>query len=206
MMFPLNWFGRILRAGVLAWACCVVALGLAGCGLAAQEDPLVWVTPESQTYHTKRCAQVPPGTRMQHQREAATLGLTLCRVCSEPRLPSTAPGQSGENLPSAPLPAEGPAEIDASPEDQAETTEEVPITEAPAETVVYVTQTGAKYHQADCPHLETRVALALGVAMHHGYLPCESCNPPRLAPAPAPATPPAPPRPRTGPRLVIPGR
>lgn len=78
-----------------------------------------------------------------------------------------------------------------------------------ADTIVYVTKTGAKYHTATCRHLSrSKIPMKLGAALDT-YGACSVCKPPILAkpagPTPAgivsaPASP-APARPATASRL-----
>jgi hypothetical protein len=52
---------------------------------------------------------------------------------------------------------------------------------ATAETVVYVTKTGAKYHKDGCSSLRSsKIEITLGEAVKKGYEPCQVCKPPVL--------------------------
>jgi hypothetical protein len=57
-----------------------------------------------------------------------------------------------------------------------------------AESIVYVTKTGAKYHTATCRHLSrSKIAMKLGEASEK-YGGCSVCKPPQLpTPVPTPA-------------------
>jgi micrococcal nuclease len=56
--------------------------------------------------------------------------------------------------------------------------------EATAETPVYVTSTGRKYHREDCASLSrSKIAVSLGDALRSGYEACGICTPPVLAQA-----------------------
>ena len=58
-----------------------------------------------------------------------------------------------------------------------------------ADTVVYVTKTGAKYHRAGCTSLRSSsIATTLGQASIK-FEACKNCKPPILAATAAPATP-----------------
>jgi endonuclease YncB( thermonuclease family) len=55
---------------------------------------------------------------------------------------------------------------------------------ADADTIVYVTRTGKKYHREDCPHLRfSRKPIRLGEAVRR-YGPCGTCKPPVLRESP----------------------
>jgi micrococcal nuclease len=57
---------------------------------------------------------------------------------------------------------------------------------ASEKTVVYVTNTGKKYHREDCSSLSrSKIALPLGDAWQSGYEPCGICTPPVLTQAQA---------------------
>ena len=45
--------------------------------------------------------------------------------------------------------------------------------------VVYVTNTGSKYHVAGCSYLRSKNSITLADAKTQGYSPCSRCNPPR---------------------------
>ena len=52
---------------------------------------------------------------------------------------------------------------------------------ASANTVVYITRTGAKYHRGSCSYLrQSKIATTLGSAVSRGYGPCSRCAPPVL--------------------------
>ena len=47
------------------------------------------------------------------------------------------------------------------------------------ETIVYVTETGTKYHTEDCSYLSsTKIPISLEQAILEGREPCSRCNPP----------------------------
>lgn len=49
----------------------------------------------------------------------------------------------------------------------------------PSETVVYITDTGSKYHQSGCRYLEeSQHEISLSSAIAQGYEPCKVCKPP----------------------------
>ncbi len=50
----------------------------------------------------------------------------------------------------------------------------------PASQVVYITNTGEKYHRDGCRYLKSRIETTLGAAVAQGYEPCKVCNPPTL--------------------------
>ena len=53
------------------------------------------------------------------------------------------------------------------------------ITACSEETVVYVTETGRKYHLDGCRYLErSKIPILLSTAVSMGYEPCGHCNPP----------------------------
>jgi micrococcal nuclease len=59
---------------------------------------------------------------------------------------------------------------------------------AGGEAVVYVTNSGEKYHRENCRSLiRSKIALSLGDAVKSGYSPCSICNPPELSGAAAEA-------------------
>lgn len=46
-------------------------------------------------------------------------------------------------------------------------------------SVVYVTESGTKYHSENCPHLsESKIPMSLNQAEKQGYEPCSVCDPP----------------------------
>ena len=47
-------------------------------------------------------------------------------------------------------------------------------------TIVYVTNSGSKYHQEWCSYLKSSNAISLENAINQGYTPCSRCNPPYL--------------------------
>jgi methylphosphotriester-DNA--protein-cysteine methyltransferase len=52
---------------------------------------------------------------------------------------------------------------------------------ASADTVVYVTKTGTKYHKGSCSSLsKSKIETSLGSAVSRGYAPCSRCKPPVL--------------------------
>ncbi len=56
-----------------------------------------------------------------------------------------------------------------------------------AETIVYITETGKKYHRSDCRTLgQSKIPISLEEAVKQGYEPCKICNPPAPASEPAP--------------------
>ena len=44
--------------------------------------------------------------------------------------------------------------------------------------IVYVTDTGTKYHREGCSYLQSKNKLTLKEALDMGYEPCKRCNPP----------------------------
>jgi hypothetical protein len=49
------------------------------------------------------------------------------------------------------------------------------------DTIVYVTQTGEKYHTEQCSSLRnSKIPISLGEAVTKGYEPCQLCKPPIL--------------------------
>jgi hypothetical protein len=44
--------------------------------------------------------------------------------------------------------------------------------------MVYVTNTGAKYHNEGCSYLKSSNAIHLDIAIKRGYSPCSRCSPP----------------------------
>jgi hypothetical protein len=68
-----------------------------------------------------------------------------------------------------------------------------------ADTLVYATKTGAKYHKASCRHLSrSQIPMTLADASKR-YGPCSICKPPILAAATPPAVPAAASTPRAAP-------
>lgn len=61
---------------------------------------------------------------------------------------------------------------------------------ASADTTVYITRTGSKYHTSSCQHLAAScIEISLADAVAGGYTPCKVCHPPLLSadePAPTP--------------------
>jgi hypothetical protein len=52
-------------------------------------------------------------------------------------------------------------------------------TEATAITTVYITTTGAKYHNGNCRSVKkSKVSISLPDAVAKGYQPCKLCHPP----------------------------
>jgi len=51
---------------------------------------------------------------------------------------------------------------------------------ASGDTIVYITRTGAKYHQGWCRYLsKSKIEITLKEAKAEGYTPCKVCNPPQ---------------------------
>lgn len=49
------------------------------------------------------------------------------------------------------------------------------------DVIVYVTDTGTKYHRAGCGYLsKSKNSISLENAVYYGYTPCSRCGPPRL--------------------------
>lgn len=51
---------------------------------------------------------------------------------------------------------------------------------ANGDTIVYVTDTGEKYHSYGCGYLKSSHSITLQEAVDRGYTPCSRCSPPRL--------------------------
>lgn len=47
----------------------------------------------------------------------------------------------------------------------------------PTDTVVYVTDTGSKYHRAGCSYLTSSHSMTISQAESRGYEPCSRCDP-----------------------------
>lgn len=46
------------------------------------------------------------------------------------------------------------------------------------ERIVYVTNTGERYHRGSCRHLrKSKIEMKKGEAIKHGYAPCKVCRP-----------------------------
>jgi endonuclease G len=57
----------------------------------------------------------------------------------------------------------------------------VTVFAASADTIVYITKTGAKYHRGNCSYLrQSKIETTLGSAASRGYDPCSRCKPPVL--------------------------
>ncbi|MFH1748129.1 MAG: hypothetical protein ABIG44_13920, partial [Planctomycetota bacterium] len=55
-----------------------------------------------------------------------------------------------------------------------------PAENAGDDIIVYVTDSGTKYHRADCYHLrKSKRAMKLSEAKARGYEPCSHCQPPK---------------------------
>ena len=53
------------------------------------------------------------------------------------------------------------------------------VVPAIADTTVYITKTGAKYHNDGCRYLkQSRIPMSLSDAKERGYAPCSVCAPP----------------------------
>ena len=49
----------------------------------------------------------------------------------------------------------------------------------PETEIVYITETGTKYHRDGCQYLSSsKIAITLSEACNKGYSPCSICNPP----------------------------
>ena len=47
------------------------------------------------------------------------------------------------------------------------------------EIIVYITQSGSKYHTEECSHLSSsKIPITLSQAKQQGYEPCSVCDPP----------------------------
>ena len=88
--------------------------------------------------------------------------------------PEPAPEPAPETVPEpAPEPTPEPT-----PEPAPEPTPEPPAEKEPVETIVYVTETGTKYHRGTCRHLaKSKIEMPLSRAMSN-YSPCGTCKPP----------------------------
>jgi micrococcal nuclease len=65
----------------------------------------------------------------------------------------------------------------------------VAITACSEESVVYITETGRKYHREGCRYLErSKIPIHLSTAFSMGYEPCGHCNPPLPAAGISPPT------------------
>jgi len=52
------------------------------------------------------------------------------------------------------------------------------VSSSEAQTTVYITRTGAKYHTGDCRYLrQSKIAIDLKDALDQGYTPCSVCGP-----------------------------
>ena len=49
--------------------------------------------------------------------------------------------------------------------------------EVPGDTIVYVTDSGTKYHRDGCSYLESKYAITKRDAERKGYEPCSRCDP-----------------------------
>lgn len=49
--------------------------------------------------------------------------------------------------------------------------------EVPGDTIVYVTDSGTKYHRDGCSYLESKYAITKSDAERKGYEPCSRCDP-----------------------------
>ncbi len=59
---------------------------------------------------------------------------------------------------------------------------------ASADTTVYITKTGEKYHNSWCSHLSrSKISISLTDAINRGFKPCSDCHAPSSAPAPTSA-------------------
>ena len=57
----------------------------------------------------------------------------------------------------------------------------VKINAASGDTIVYITKTGEKYHNAGCGSLsKSKIETTLQSAVDRGYEPCKKCKPPKL--------------------------
>ena len=59
---------------------------------------------------------------------------------------------------------------------QTSTKEVTTTTEEYVEEVVYITNTGSKYHNYGCRHLKSTIEITLSQAKAKGYTPCGTCN------------------------------
>ena len=55
---------------------------------------------------------------------------------------------------------------------------DVDQSELTTDTIVYVTDTGEKYHKDDCRYLkESKTSISISEAIRQGYEPCKVCKP-----------------------------
>lgn len=48
-------------------------------------------------------------------------------------------------------------------------------------SIVYITETGEKYHRSNCNYLfKSKISIDLEEAKYEGYTPCSKCKPPKL--------------------------
>jgi hypothetical protein len=74
------------------------------------------------------------------------------------------------------------AEIETKTETPVETiATTVTVSNKNGDTIVYITDTGEKYHENGCRHLDdSQYAIKLSDAVAGGYAPCGTCKPPEL--------------------------
>ncbi|MBI5833519.1 MAG: hypothetical protein HZB16_14565 [Armatimonadetes bacterium] len=102
----------------------------------------------------------------------AVAGSLLLSACG-PRAPQQVQVvPQPEPMRQAPMPAPAPAPPKSMPQSAGK-----PTTLAKADPV-YITQSGKKYHRADCQHLAKSAAkMARAQAQKQGYTACDTCKP-----------------------------
>ncbi len=110
----------------------------------------VYITKTGSKYHSDECRYLSQSKIEIDINDAVSQGYTACSVCKPPTLP-------------------GNGTINKSP----------PTTEQ-KEVTVYITKTGAKYHNSGCRYLsKSMIPISLKNAKSSGYTPCSVCGPPR---------------------------
>lgn len=156
------------------WAIIVVLVLGVFTDLTDDTDP---GTSSSSAVSSSSSSQDDPGT----DQEAISSVPSSAIVEDEPEGPEPMTGTEEPEEPSSPIqstvstPEEDPVESqEPEPEPDPE-----PEEDEPQEIIVYITETGAKYHRGSCRHLkDSKIEITLEEAIARGYEPCGTCDPP----------------------------
>ncbi len=110
----------------------------------------VYITKTGTKYHSNGCRYLSQSKIEMDIAAAVESGYTACSVC-KPQVPN------GDSI-----------------------TNKAPSQTEQKEVTVYITKTGAKYHNAGCRYLsKSMIPISLKNAKSRGYTPCSVCGPPR---------------------------
>lgn len=128
-----------------------------------QDDVIVYVTDTGSKYHRDGC-QYLSKSKIPISLSEAVLSYEPCSRCNPPVLDPSSDSSAAVPMPSVVPPPD---------------VEQQPAPSEPQEIIVYVTDTGSKYHNAGCSYLKSSNPMPLSDAKSSGYTPCSRCHPPQ---------------------------